>query len=39
MQQWLVEMNIPLTEQTIVVIENTGIYHRLLWQFFFSLAN
>lgn len=37
MQQWLVEMNIPLTEQTIVVIENTGIYHRLLWQFFSHL--
>ena len=37
MQQWLVEMNIPLTEQTIVVIENTGIYHHLLWQFFSHL--
>jgi transposase len=37
MQQWLSEMNIPLNAQTIVVIENTGIYHRLLWQFFSHL--
>jgi len=37
MHQWLSEQYIPLSEQTIVVIENTGIYHRLLWQFFSSL--
>jgi len=37
MQQWLVEMNVPLNGQTVVVIENTGIYHRLLWQFFSHL--
>jgi transposase len=37
MQQWLVEMNVLLNDQTIVVIENTGIYHRLLWQFFSHL--
>jgi transposase len=32
-KNWLQDMNVPLTKQTIVVIENTGIYHRLLWQF------
>jgi transposase len=37
MKQWLTEMNVSLNGQTIVVIENTGIYHRLLWQFFSSL--
>src|SRR5919112_2911721 len=37
MKKWLAEMQVPLSEQTIVVIENTGIYHRLLWQFFSSL--
>lgn len=30
-------MDVPLSEETIVVIENTGIYHRLLWQYFSSL--
>ena len=33
MQQWLTAMHIPLSAQTMVVIENTGIYHRLLWHF------
>jgi len=37
MQKWLSQMDIPLSDQTIVVIENTGIYHRLLWQFFSAL--
>jgi len=37
MKKWLAEIQVPLSEQTIVVIENTGIYHRLLWQFFSSL--
>ena len=37
MQQWLTEMKVPLSDETIIVIENTGIYHRLLWQFFSSL--
>src|ERR1051326_8392131 len=37
MKKWLTEMHIPLSHETIVVIENTGIYHRLLWQFFSSL--
>lgn len=37
MRQWLEGQKIPLSEQTIIVIENTGIYHRLLWQVFSSL--
>lgn len=37
MKQWLAQMNIPLTSQSLVVVENTGIYHRLLWQFFSKL--
>ena len=37
MQRWLKQLKVPLDEQTIVVIENTGIYHRLLWQFFSAL--
>ena len=37
MSKWLTEMQVPLSIQTIVVIENTGVYHRLLWQFFSSL--
>ena len=37
MQQWLAGMHVPLSGETIIVIENTGIYHRLLWQFFSSL--
>lgn len=32
-KQWLHQHHIPFTEQTIVVVENTGMYHRLLWQF------
>lgn len=38
MKVWLKEMQVPLCEQTLIVIENTGIYHRLLWQYFSSLG-
>ena len=31
--QWLKKAKVPFSDQTIVVAENTGIYHRLLWQF------
>src|ERR1044072_835466 len=37
MKCWLAEMQVPLSDKTIVVIENTGIYHRLLWEFFSHL--
>ena len=33
MKKWLLQMNVLLDHQAIVVIENTGIYHRLLWQY------
>ena len=36
-EKWLVQMNVPLNEQTIFVLENTGIYHRLLWHSFIAL--
>ena len=37
MKEWLAEMEVPLSDETIVVIENTGIYHRLLWPYFSHL--
>lgn len=33
LKKWLHQHQIPFNEQTIIVIENTGLYHRLLWQF------
>jgi transposase len=33
MNKWLLQMKISLDHQTVIVIENTGIYHRLLWQY------
>lgn len=30
---WLKEQEVPFNEHSLLVIENTGIYHRLLWQF------
>jgi transposase len=34
MRKWLLQRKVPLDQQAIIVIENTGIYHRLLWQYF-----
>jgi len=31
--QWLKSHKVPMDENTLVVIENTGIYHRLIWQY------
>lgn len=36
-KKWLAQVQVCLTDDTIIVIENTCIYHRLLWQFFSSL--
>lgn len=36
-KMWLTQMHILLSADTVVVIENTGIYHRLLWQYFSRL--
>jgi transposase len=31
--QWLNENGASMNGQTLLVLENTGVYHRLLWQF------
>jgi transposase len=31
--QWLKYHNVPFNDTTLVVIENTGVYHRLIWEF------
>ena len=36
-KKWLAQLHVPLNDNSIIVIENTGIYHRLLWRFFSSL--
>ena len=33
LQQWLKKLKVRLDEHSLVVIENTGVYHRPLWQF------
>ena len=30
---WLVSLKVSFDEHTLLVIENTGVYHRLLWQY------
>ncbi len=30
---WLIEQQVSFDEHSLLVIENTGIYHRLIWQF------
>ena len=32
-EKWLKARGVTMNEQSIVVIENTGIYHRLIWSF------
>ena len=32
-ERWLKSYGVLMNEQSIVVIENTGIYHRLIWSF------
>ena len=31
--RWLKEQGVPFDEHSLLVIENTGIYHRLIWGF------
>ena len=31
--QWLKSNDVPFNDNTLVVIENTGVYHRLIWQY------
>lgn len=33
MEQWLKKQNVSFNDNTLLVIENTGIYHRLIWEF------
>lgn len=33
MEHWLKKQKVCLDENTLLVIENTGIYHRLIWKF------
>lgn len=32
-EKWLTTLQVPVNEETLLVLENTGIYHRLLWAF------
>ena len=32
-EKWLKDNKVSFAENTVLVIENTGIYHRLLWAF------
>ena len=34
LKKWLKAQKVKFDNDTLLVIENTGIYHRLLWQFF-----
>ncbi len=33
-KKWLKKLKVSFSPDTLVVIENTGIYHRLIWKFF-----
>jgi len=33
LHQWFKEQQVSFTENSLAVIENTGIYHRLIWQY------
>lgn len=33
MDKWLKAKEIPMDESSLLVIENTGVYHRLIWQY------
>ena len=33
LHKWLKEQHVSFNEHSLLVIENTGIYHRLIWQF------
>jgi transposase len=30
---WLKDHTVPLNDNTLVVIENTGVYHRMIWEY------
>jgi transposase len=33
LSKWLKAQQVPFNENTLVVIENTGVYHRLIWKY------
>lgn len=33
MDQWLKKLQVPKDETSLLVIENTGVYHRLIWEY------
>lgn len=33
MGRWLKSHDVPMNQDSLVVIENTGVYHRLIWQY------
>ena len=33
MDKWLKANKVPMDENSLLVIENTGVYHRLIWQY------
>lgn len=33
LNKWLKKHGVPAGENTLVVIENTGVYHRLIWEY------
>jgi len=33
LHQWLKKRQVPFDENSLLVIENTGVYHRLIWQY------
>lgn len=33
MDQWLKKMGVGFNENTLLVIENTGVYHRIVWEY------
>lgn len=36
--KWLKHHDVPVNNSTLVVIENTGVYHRLIWEFCTALG-
>jgi transposase len=33
MDEWLNELQVPKNEHSLLVMENTGVYHRLIWEY------
>lgn len=33
LNKWLKDNHVPMDENSLIVIENTGVYHRLIWEY------